>query len=180
MTQHVGKSKTVQAVSPRQKFGRWFRLYADALNDPKVQRLPGHLFKTWINCLCIAAEADGIINAEDIPFRLRMSDHDAEIAIADLIRSGLLEYGMVNGDTCLTPHNWRTRQPNIDKSVFRMRKLRAKTKARAACDASRDADVRISSPLSTPSPRHIGKAYQEVESTYVGSDRADVADEVPL
>jgi len=31
---------------------RWFRFYAESVNDPKVQRLPAHLFKTWVNILC--------------------------------------------------------------------------------------------------------------------------------
>ena len=35
---------------------RWFRAYDDALNDPKVQRLPGELFKAWFKLSGRAAE----------------------------------------------------------------------------------------------------------------------------
>ena len=53
---------------------RWFRFYDEALDDPKVQRLAPHLFKTWINLLCLASKEDGTMPSnDDIAFRLRIS-----------------------------------------------------------------------------------------------------------
>ena len=44
---------------------RWFRFYDEALDDPKVQRLAPHLFKTWINLLCLASKEDGTMPSND-------------------------------------------------------------------------------------------------------------------
>jgi len=32
---------------------QWFRMYAEVLDDPKVQRLSGDEFKAWVNILCL-------------------------------------------------------------------------------------------------------------------------------
>ena len=56
---------------------KWFRFYADALDDPKVQRLPPPIFKTWVNLLCLASKNEGNLpSAEECAFALRMSDED--------------------------------------------------------------------------------------------------------
>ena len=49
----------------------WFRFYAEALNDPKVQRLDGETFKGWVNLLCLAKAHDGTLpDIPDIAFGL--------------------------------------------------------------------------------------------------------------
>ena len=40
---------------------KWFRLYNDVINDPKVQRLDGETFKAWINILCLASKGGGVL-----------------------------------------------------------------------------------------------------------------------
>jgi hypothetical protein len=103
---------------------RWFRFYDDALNDPKVQRLSPHLFRTWVNCLCLASKSGGRLPCiEDIAFNFRMSEHDAKTAIEDLIIAGLLDV-CPNGK--LEPHNWGDRQFASDASKERTRKWRKK------------------------------------------------------
>ena len=103
---------------------RWFRFYAESVNDPKVQRLPAHLFKTWVNLLCLASANGGTLpNREDIAFHLRMSDHDANSQIDELIGLGLLD---IATDKNLEPHNWKARQFISDSSKDRVRKHRAK------------------------------------------------------
>ena len=58
---------------------RWFRYYDEALDDPKVQRLSGDLFKVWVNLLSLASKNDGKLpSADDISFRLRISVQDAQ------------------------------------------------------------------------------------------------------
>ena len=165
--QNVNK-KCDTRKAPKPKYGRWFRLYDDTINDPKVQCLDGTLFKAWINCLCIANQCDGIIKRDDVAFRLRLSASDGDQAIETLIAKGLLEYSLINGDQCLTPHSWKERQPNRDKSALRMRKLRARKKARGGSDASRDGssdgDVPISS-ISSVLPRTKVRPIQ-VSETY--------------
>lgn len=102
----------------------WFRFYTEALDDPKVQRLPDHLFKTWVNLLCVAAGSDGKIpSVEDIAFKLRISCHEAETRLHDLILAGLID---IMPDNSREPHNWPKRQFKSDVSTDRVRKHRAK------------------------------------------------------
>lgn len=103
---------------------RWFRFYAESVNDPKVQRLAAHLFKTWVNLLCLASANGGTLpSREDIAFQLRMSDHDANSQIDELIGLGLLD---IAAGKSLEPHNWKARQFMSDISKDRVRKHRTK------------------------------------------------------
>lgn len=111
---------------------RWFRFYAESINDPKVQRLPAHLFKTWVNLLCLASANGGTLpSREDIAFQLRMSDHDANAHIDELIGVGLVD--ITHGKT-LEPHNWNARQYVSDTSKQRTRQYRDRLKR--ACDVT--------------------------------------------
>lgn len=99
----------------------WLRLYTGILDDPKVQRLEAEHFKGWINLLCLAKEHDGLLpSLEDIAFRLRMSEADAQNLIDELVRRGLLE---TKGND-LTPHNWHGRQFQSDVSTGRVKRFR--------------------------------------------------------
>lgn len=103
---------------------RWFRFYAESVNDPKVQRLPAHLFKTWVNLLCLASANGGTLpSRDDIAFQLRMSDHDANSQIDELIGLGLID--IATGKS-LEPHNWKARQYISDTCTARVAKHRAK------------------------------------------------------
>ena len=63
------------APQSKRYFGRWFRFYASAVDDPKIQTLPDPLFRTWINLLCLASKADGVIpSGKQLSFGLRLSD----------------------------------------------------------------------------------------------------------
>src|SRR5262245_33790341 len=97
----------------------WLRLYTDLLNDPKVQRLAPEHFKGWVNLLCLAKEHDGLLpSIEDIAFRLRTSDAEAEELIEILKRRGLLDEA--GGD--LTPHNWATWQYETEETASHSQK----------------------------------------------------------
>lgn len=57
---------------------RWFRFYDEALDDPKVQRLPGEDFKAWVNMLALASKHGGQLPAiGDMAFALRMDERHA-------------------------------------------------------------------------------------------------------
>lgn len=119
---------------------RWFRLYDDLLDDPKVQRLSPELFKTWVNLMCVASKTGGKLpTASDIAFRLRISEQDAEQRISDLVLAGLLD---IQPDKSFEVHGWRQRQCPSDTSTGRMRKLRAKRRQKDApktgCDVTCD------------------------------------------
>jgi len=108
---------------------KWFRFYHDALDDPKVQRLPGDLFKCWVNMLCLASrnEERGLVTKglEEIAFALRLSDEDTAIMLADLVCRGLIEE-VVEG---LQIHNWDARQFKSDNVSERVEKYRENQKS---------------------------------------------------
>lgn len=119
---------------------RWFRFYDEALDDPKVQRLPPHLFKAWVNLLCLASKADGKLPGnDDIAFRLRVSVQDAAQQIDELILAGLIDIGP---DGVCVMHNWHERQYQSDSSAERTRKYREKRKKKE-CDVTGDVTVTV-------------------------------------
>jgi hypothetical protein len=100
---------------------RWFRFYDDTVNDPKVQRLSGEMFKAWVNLLCIASKHDGVLpSISDIAFTLRIPEDKAETRIKFFIENGLLD----DGETGMSPHNWNGRQYKSDDSSERVKRHR--------------------------------------------------------
>ena len=118
---------------------RWFRLYSETLNDPKVQRLSPTLFKTWINLLCLASTLGGKLprSLDDIAFRLRISVQDAESQLDDLILAELID---IATDGTRQPHNWKIRQYVSDSSAKRVQKHR-KNKRMTACNVTCNGSV---------------------------------------
>lgn len=122
---------------------RWFRFYDCALDDPKVQKLPAELFKTWVNLLCVASRNDGILPAlEDLAFMLRKDEETLARVLHELQRLGLID----ESEQGLTPHNWATRQYQSDNSAERVRKHReAKRHSNVSpvteCNVTRNNDV---------------------------------------
>jgi hypothetical protein len=114
--------ETSSKIKPWQR--PWFRLYTEVLDDPKVQRLPDALFKTWINALCIAARNNGKLPPiADLAFSIRLSEKDASKRVAQLIAAGLLDR---DGEE-LTLHNWGARQPKSDTSTDRVKRFRERS-----------------------------------------------------
>lgn len=105
---------------------RWFRFYSAAVNDPKVQRLPAPLFKTWINILCVASEHDGKIpSLSDLAFALRTSDTALGEDFDALVAAGLIDEFDDGG---ASPHNWANRQFQSDQSNERVKRHRDKNR----------------------------------------------------
>lgn len=117
---------------------RWFRMYDEMLDDPKVQRLAPHLFRIWVNLLCLASKHEGKLPAvSEIAFRLRMSESDAQSAVEELILAGLIDIDAKGG---LAPHNWQGRQFASDTSKNRTQNWR-KRKASRHRDGGGDVTV---------------------------------------
>ncbi len=75
----------------KQEPRRWFRFYAESVNDPKVQRLPAHLFKTWVNLLCVnSLYPDSTISDSDMAWRLRLTADEWTAAKDEFATSGLM------------------------------------------------------------------------------------------
>lgn len=101
----------------------WFRFYHEALDDPKVQRLPPDLFKFWVNLLCLANRGrprGALPPVADVAFALRVSEAEAASMLAELARRELLDRA---GDG-YAPHGWRKRQHESDDVTARVRKHR--------------------------------------------------------
>lgn len=100
---------------------RWWRAHASALDDPKVQRLPGETFKAWFNLLCIACLRDGVLPPlSDIAFALRRSEAATTKLLEDLQGAGLID----QTEAGLMPHNWNGRQYKSDVSNERVKRYR--------------------------------------------------------
>jgi len=116
----------------------WFRFYTEALDDPKVQRLPGDLFKSWVNILCIASESverGTLPTLEDIAFRLRLDEQKAEDAIRGLMRAKLIDE---DEDGAWHIHGWAARQPKSDQDgTANERKRRQRDRERDTQKTSR-------------------------------------------
>lgn len=127
---------------------RWFRMYADVLDDPKVQKLPPPLFKAWVNLLCLASRHGGVLpEIGDIAFALRADENVTRDIIRDLVGRGLIDEG-----DALSPHNWDGRQFKSDQddtASERKRAQRERDKERkkgsvtppVTSDVTRDNDV---------------------------------------
>ena len=99
----------------------WFRMYAEVLNDPKVQNLPGDLFKIWVNALCIACNGNGTLpKLEDVSFALRLPFHETKTAFQELEKHALL----VTVDETFQFKSWNKRQYKSDVSTERVKRHR--------------------------------------------------------
>jgi hypothetical protein len=104
---------------------RWFRLYDDVVDDPKVQRLTAPLFKFWVNCLCLASANGGEMPPlVDMAFKLRMSEKQVAENLQKLVDAELVD----STDGMSTPHNWNGRQFKSDDSKDRVQKHRQRQK----------------------------------------------------
>lgn len=99
----------------------WWRAYDEAADDPKLQRLPADLFRSWFNLVCIASRNNGVLPPlADIAFGLRKTEKEAKRALDALIEAGLFDVS----ETVIEPHNWSGRQYKSDVSTGRVRSFR--------------------------------------------------------
>jgi len=101
---------------------RWFRMYAEMLDNPKVQRLSPELFRLWVNILAVTCRYDGRLpdNGVDIAFALRVPEAEIDDILDELKIFGLLD----ETDEGFTPHNWHVRQYQSDVSTERVKRFR--------------------------------------------------------
>lgn len=101
---------------------QWFRMYAEVLNDPKVQTLSPELFKHWVNLLCVACNNNGTlpVTLHETAYALRVTEDAVTEALGALHKRGLLD--LVDG--VYTPHAWDKRQYKSDTSNERVKRYR--------------------------------------------------------
>lgn len=92
---------------------RWWRAYDEAVDDPKLQKLPAELFRAWFNICCITSQNGGVLpDIETIAFKLRCKPSKAEQLIESLKGAGLIDVT----DEGSAPHNWKARQFKSDNN----------------------------------------------------------------
>lgn len=102
---------------------KWFRMYSDLLNDPKVQTLDPVAFKHWINLLCIANNGSprgSLPDTETLAYQLRISADECALLLQTLNTQGLLDMS----ESGVSPHNWHARQYASDNVTLRTKKHR--------------------------------------------------------
>jgi hypothetical protein len=101
------------------KFGtRWFRVYDEAADDPKLQMLSDKLHRCLFVCWCLASKHGGYLPPiAEIAWKLRKSEAATAAMIAELHDRGLLD----EEGTTFQPHNWPARQFQSDVSTERVR-----------------------------------------------------------
>jgi len=113
---------------------RWFRLYDDTINDPKILKLPEATRWHWVAMLCIASKNDGNLPPlDDMAIQLRTTAAKATEIIAALVKAGLLD----KTETGFAPHNWNGRQYKNDVTD-----RTAASRAKKYRDRKRDASRR--------------------------------------
>lgn len=147
---------------------RWFRAYEDALNDPKIQRLPGEQFKIWFNLLCVASANKGSLpQLEELAFALRMSEDALRGHLDALQAAGLID---VDPDTlAMSPHNWSGRQYQSDTSSERVKRFR---------NAKRNADETVDE--TPPDTEADSEPEIETEQIYRDANASLVAESAAL
>lgn len=103
----------------------WIRLYTEIVNDPKVCRLSDQLHRTWIGCLCIAADSDGFLPPDtDVAFALRLPEKTATSRLLSLVNAGLIDR---EGDA-FRMHGWDNRQYESDSSTERAKRSKQRSR----------------------------------------------------
>lgn len=142
---------------------RWFRYYDEALDDPKVQRLPGDLFKFWVNLLCLASRHEGRVPpVEDVAFSLRVTETVAARHLETLAGCGLLD--SLEGDVS-APHNWNGRQFKADVSTERVKRFRKRQMKRDETVSETPPDTDTESETDTSSLRSDAPATPDARMT---------------
>ncbi len=104
---------------------KWFRLYTDIIDDPKLSQLSDAEHRRFIHCLAIAAEQEkdgkliGTIN--EIAWRIRTKPEAIKNTIQKLISLNILKQNG-NGYEFI---NWKKRQFKTDNPTDRWRKWKS-------------------------------------------------------
>lgn len=154
---------------------QWFRMYAEVLDDPKVQRLSGDEFKAWVNILCLTAKHDGNLpDVEDIGFALRLDAKRAEKLVSRLTSAGLL----VETETGLKPNKWDQRQYKSDVSTDRVKRFRERSKKQpeTVTETAPETDTETDVPLSNDNGpvQDLDKLLWDSAKTYLGASKASL------
>lgn len=119
---------------------RWFRLYADAMRNPKVARLSDAEFRLWVKLLAVASENEGALPPLiDLNKVLNTRLDRLSKSLKGLVTGGLIDE--LSGG--YEPHNWGKFQYKSDTSTARvtLHRQRKETLHETAPDTESDTDT---------------------------------------
>jgi hypothetical protein len=136
---------------------RWFRVYDDVINDPKLLKLPETLRWQWLAMLCVASKNGGKLPSnEDIALMLRVPEAKAAEFVTKLVKAKLID----NVDGAFVPHNWEGRQFKSDTSNDRVRKHRDGKR-----NVTTKQECNVTSPLHVTAPEAEAETKTESEQS---------------
>lgn len=154
---------------------RWFRMYDEILDDPKVQKLDADDFRAWVNLLCIASKNGGVLpSVDDIAFALRRSLDDALTLLGRLLSATLIDKRSGGADGFhYVPHGWDKRQYKSDASTERVKRFRERSKT--VSETGPEPDTESDTEQSPPNPPQTGGSAGPVDPLALASDLCRVA-----
>lgn len=151
---------------------RWWRAYDEALNDPKLQKLSGDLFKSWFNLLCLASKNEGQLPPmDDVAFALRTTPVKAAGIVTELVVRKLFDR---DGNRFI-PHNWESRQFKSDVSNDRVQRFRERQR-NAQCTVTETANE--TPPEQSQTQKVGGGEDAGARGSLISAEANRVADEV--
>jgi predicted transcriptional regulator len=136
---------------------RWFRMYDELLDDPKVQRLSGDDFKGWVNLLALASRHGGKLpSPADIAFALRLPNDTVSTLLERLLNGGLIERRSGGADGMhYAPYKWAERQYKSDTSTERVKRFRKRSETVAETPPETDTETEKEEERTVvPNPAH--------------------------
>ena len=107
---------------------KWFRLYHEILDDPKIGTLTDEQHRLWIEILCLASMArdsgDTKLTVSETEWKLR---RNINATLQELLHRGIvtLQKRFDGQETIYVP-KWNTRQFQSDNVTERVNKFREK------------------------------------------------------
>lgn len=165
----------------------WFRLYHEAIDDPKLKLLPFEDRWHYVALLC--CKAQGILDNHNDQLCRRMVAAKMEVSASQLddILQTLAGVQLIDIDT-LQPLAWDDRQYKSDNSTERVQRYREKQKKQELGTVKRDGNVTVTTQetdtdtdtekRSKPKPERFGtptvdqvKTYCRLRNNHVDAER---------
>jgi hypothetical protein len=137
----------------------WFRVYTEIVDDPKMARLTGGEFRTWIYLLALARQAEepGVVymGIPALAWRLRLTEDQLRSDLATLEREGMVDLKEAGAVRVVKFIERQYGKPSDWPDATRDRKRRSRDIARRsrdghATDSDIDSDTDSDSEESTP------------------------------
>jgi hypothetical protein len=148
---------------------RWFRVYVDLVDDPKVQRLDPSLFKALINLWCLtSANNDVLPPIDEIAFKLRIKPEKAQRVLTELRAAGLID----DDERGARPHNWDKRQFTSDGSTSRVKRFRERRRNASPAVSETPSETEAETERKTPSQGSMNSTDESLARVPPANGRA--------